>query len=248
MERWLKQTKRWSTKYKEGKIIHTIFQRKVHKQKIQQIRANLASITNKPHVIAITETWLEDSLPDFELQGYELYKKNRTSETSSKKEGGGVLIAVRKDLVLNEITWCDKTLECVCVNVNVNNVIIMICVCYFAKPHKHESFLRFSEFIYNLKLKWPNRKICILGDFNLPGLKWKNLKGIISTEGKQCIIEERKIKNTTLEYFNSLNLNYAECPTNNSGNVLDLVFTDVGEAKVSVCEEPLLDVDKFHYR
>lgn len=244
---WSKRLKKWSTKYKEREITNTILQCQIHKKKIHLLKANLASISTKPHVIAITETWLDNSVPDFELQGYEVYKKNRTSETSVKKEGGGVLIAVRKDLVLNEVTWCDEKLECVCVNLSVNNVIISICVCYFAKPHRHEYFLFFCEFINKIKLKWPSRKICVLGDFNLPGLRWNNSKGNICVEGRQSIIEERRIGNTLLEYLNLLHLSYAECPTNNNGNVLDLVFSDAGETRVSICEEPLLDVDRFHY-
>lgn len=50
-----------------------------------------------------------------------------------------------------------------------------------------------------------------------------------------------------LECFNSLGPSYVECPTNGNCNTLDLVFSDIMEAKVDIADDPLIEVDMFHH-
>ena len=51
----------------------------------------------KPHIIAITETWGKDSISDasFQLEGYNMYRNDR--ENTKYKFGGGTLLYINKN-------------------------------------------------------------------------------------------------------------------------------------------------------
>ncbi len=52
------------------------------------------SLSHKPHIIAITESWLHDksSDPEIEIRDYRLFRKDR------KGRGGGALLCIRSSL------------------------------------------------------------------------------------------------------------------------------------------------------
>ncbi len=52
------------------------------------------SVFNKPHIIAITESWLHDKIsdPEIEIRDYRLFRKDR------KGGGGGALLFIRSSL------------------------------------------------------------------------------------------------------------------------------------------------------
>ena len=62
--------------------------------------------TNKPHVLAVNETWLDDSFSDAEVSipEYNVFRRDRNYN------GGGVAIYVAKNLTCNRInlTWADN--------------------------------------------------------------------------------------------------------------------------------------------
>ncbi len=52
------------------------------------------SVSHKPHIIAITESWLHDKIsdPEIEIRDYRLFRKDR------KGRGGGALLFIRSSL------------------------------------------------------------------------------------------------------------------------------------------------------
>ncbi len=52
------------------------------------------SVSHKPHIIAITESWLHDKIldPETEIRDYSLFRKDR------KGRGGGALLFLRSSL------------------------------------------------------------------------------------------------------------------------------------------------------
>ena len=76
-------------------------------------------------LIAIAETWLNDSVFDSEILingGYNIFRKDRSKETSDKQDGGGVILAVNSNLNASrrhdleedklEILWVQVHLDC----------------------------------------------------------------------------------------------------------------------------------------
>lgn len=66
--------------------------------------AELAANTN-PNVIGITETHLDSSFQDGEIDipGYSIIRQDREREISRKKKGGGIVAYVREDIETENI-------------------------------------------------------------------------------------------------------------------------------------------------
>ena len=79
-------------------------------------------------VIIITETWLDDDINDNELfsNQYIVYRKDRSLNTSEKKWGGGVLIAVNKSLKSKILPISDPSIEEVWISVQFED--LQVCV------------------------------------------------------------------------------------------------------------------------
>ena len=90
-------------KSKKEKLCIQYLNARSAKKKIQLLKQNLIASTRPPHIIALTETWFDESVPDFDIPGYDVYKKNRTPDTSKKKEGGGLINCNWRGLLSNNI-------------------------------------------------------------------------------------------------------------------------------------------------
>ena len=57
--------------------------------------------TVKPHIIVLTETWLDTNTDEvfYSIDGYNVYRSDRSGLSSARSGGGGTLIAVCKSLV-----------------------------------------------------------------------------------------------------------------------------------------------------
>ena len=89
----------------------------------------------KPTVIAVTETWMDDSY-SLELEGYATpFKNNRNIE------GGGVLLAVRKELeqISTEVKRTKDVMESLWIVINNTKIRIRIGVVYF--PQEQDCLL-----------------------------------------------------------------------------------------------------------
>ena len=85
-------------------------------------------------VIALTETWLDDSVHDEEILSnsrYNVFRKDRNIAVSKKRDGGGVLLAVnskflckrRHDLETDiEIIWIECKID------NARKLFLVLCI------------------------------------------------------------------------------------------------------------------------
>lgn len=74
-------------------------------------------------ILVLIETWLSSDFLDSELQftDFNIYRKDRSADTSDKTRGGGVLIAVRKYLSSQLIVPVSKSIEDLYVKFNYGN-------------------------------------------------------------------------------------------------------------------------------
>ena len=117
-------------------------------------------------VIAISETWLKDSMNinEFSLQNYSMYNINRQS-----KRGGGVLLYVLNKYDVqtrNDMSFCeDDVFECITVELEIPNAKNIMLSCGYRPPGGNielfnETFKKFLESV--------NHKNYILcGDLNI---------------------------------------------------------------------------------
>jgi Reverse transcriptase (RNA-dependent DNA polymerase) len=185
----------------------------------------LSSVLAQEHdFIALTETWLNDSVKDAELFDgrYIVFRRDRGSR------GGGVLLAVRADRVLSArpLEYLHTVGEHLWINVELPRTSIIICVLYFPPTQNHAVsdafFVKLQEECIHLR----NKKIMILGDFNTIAL------GHLSSEvSYMCELY-------SLSDVNNVN--------NSFGKKLDLILTNLNCASTVKSNICIVPEDKYH--
>ena len=109
------------------------------RSKVVRISDHVKRSNMTEHFYALVETWLTEDIASEELFGsnYHVFRCDRNRELSNRKDGGGVLLAVRNDLRSVLISSNSRSLgdvvDAVFVQVCVpNSVKINIAVCM---PH-----------------------------------------------------------------------------------------------------------------
>ena len=164
-------------------------------------------------IFALTETWLNDSVPDSLIDpklNFHVVRNDR-----KLKRGGGVLLLIPKHFryILNkEYTITNKMFEMVSVTIYINRVPINVSAVY-RPPNNIFDDQDEAKFISSLSfLLSMNVMSIVLGDLNFPGINW--------TSG----IGSSKIERTFVEMFHDS----GACQIVNFGtrgsNILDVVL------------------------
>ena len=194
--------------------------------KITELQFNVS--VNKPDVIILNETWLKSSILDseiFDLEAYKVFRLDRSQKTHPpdphdpkkfRKYGGGVLIAIKAQLVVqtNYIELKSKS-EFLAVEFKLNDSTkIIIATCYRVGTLGYTSLNEISKSIKTIIRKRGVREFVLVGDFNLTKIDWSDQSSRSSLE--------QEFLNMFAE--NSL-LQCIYVPTHRQGNTLDLLFT-----------------------
>ena len=183
--------------------------------------SNLASDT-KSDIIIGTETWLVSPEEDEEnghknsellLEDYDIFRRDRPTR------GGGVLIAVKKDLCCEEISSSKET-EAIFCKINIKNSRPLVIGSVYRAPDLDLELCRkLSAEIYNTFNKSQGSIFWLGGDFNLPDINWKN-------QDIQSNRYPHQINELFLEMSQDLGLQQlVDFPTRGT-SILDLFFTN----------------------
>ena len=183
----------------------------------------------KIDIAILNETWFKNTIADSEFlhpDRYKIFRTDRSKETHPpdpsnptrfRRNGGGVMIAVRSDLQLSskEIRLQGGA-EILAVEFRTpSGIKFIICTCYRVGTL---GFANHEKILGSLKSLFKRRglsKLFILGDFNLTGVSWSTLSG-------SCPIEQ-----SFVESF--IDLGLQQCvlpPTHCKGKTLDLLLTN----------------------
>ena len=169
-------------------------------------------------VLAITETWLTSNVSNSELipQGYTIHRMDRPGD----KIGGGVLIAVKNSL---SSSTCETlvTDEILAVNVTLNQNCNITFICTYKPPNANNSLFNTNLQAVLSSATKNNSKICLLGDFNFPHIRWKN-DGMGEPKSYDDTIFCETLEDFSFQQMNIL-------PSTRHGNVLDLILTNFTE-------------------
>ena len=134
---------------------------------IDNITAFLNALSVSPDILAITETWLNDTNKHlYQITGYNSYHLVRTTRGQ-----GGVSIYISNNIQceqLQELTILNESLEMNTIKVTDNSCNYVICAIY--RPHsKHEAVEEFSNtlFAHLQKDVVKRSKTIIIGDLNI---------------------------------------------------------------------------------
>jgi len=177
--------------------------------------------------ISITETWLNSSVLDGEIlpQGFTIHRKDR-EETAPDQRGGGVMLAFhtslhsrrRKDL---EATGCE-ILVC---EVSCASRSLGVILCYRPPSADKRAFNRSLEItLLNVAKEYPI--FCVLGDFNLPAIRWCAADDVCNNADSDFV----RLMNSF--FLTQLNVT----PSNVHNHIIDLIFTNTLDLIENVCD------------
>lgn len=210
----------------------------------QNIRAN------NYDVIVLVETWLCDSIFNNEIcdDRYDVFRFDRDLIAVGKTTGGGVLIAVRRELnaTINDDKTCSPT-EMLWVTIPSNSFnskhdLHLLAVYIPGGPCQLSDLERMALTVEKYTHNITKDHCIILGDFNLPWIKW-------GPDGpdmnNRCMTDLRILTQNLLNLFLSNGFTQHNLFSNQSGNILDLIFSNFS-LELSKCDIPILKEDIYH--
>ena len=183
-------------------------------------------------MVMVTETWLNNCITNNEIlpKGYQIIRKDRDAD----KRGGGVLIALRDDIVYNRLisgkncpNWSDH-LEIIAIELDLlNSKKSLLCVCYRPPSYGLNEWLElFSAFLQETS-NYEN--VFITGDFNFPDLTWNS--SLVPNKPERSITDgSSEFRELTFDFF----LHQVNMYPTRHNNILDLVLTTTPENVVNL--------------
>ena len=136
---------------------------------LDKFKVLLASLDQKPDVIALTETWMtvDDDTSDYKLGGYQPIEANPRKE--AKRRSGGLAFYIRNDFHYTQVEFVSD-IECSILKVNYNDKDSkLFCVIYRPDTYKPTQFVEHFEDLL-LFLKALKYESFLFGDFNIDTL------------------------------------------------------------------------------
>ncbi|KAL1381077.1 hypothetical protein pipiens_013730 [Culex pipiens pipiens] len=199
------------------------------------------------HVIAVSETWLRDGILDSELSSnYQFFRKDRSPATSELRRGGGCLVAVKNglDATLVKLAGYDH-LEQTIIRVKVRRQNVFLCCIYIRPNSPNDIYLSHYAAVREVLSKADvNDLVIVVGDYNLPGLRWT------FDDDVNAFIPNNASTEIELDLMESLLTSGMQqvCNLSNArGNILDLAFVNDAD-RVDLIEPPsaILKPDRHH--
>lgn len=196
-------------------------------------------------IVCITESYLLDSVSDGELcdpDDYSIFRRDRRSSASLKKDGGGVLLLVKNDLHSAAIPEFQSEAEDLWVLVTVSdNFKFYLCSVYLPPLDEHA----LSCFVANLDRvgTLTDLPVVLCGDFNRPYLEW-------SCFGDDTHLIPTHVDNGSTAFVDSVTfsgLMQFNTVRNCNNRLLDLVFCNSNIlSNISRSDLPIIEEDSHH--
>lgn len=190
-------------------------------------------------IVAITETWLTDGIFDAEVSDdrYDVHRCDRSQLVTGRSRGGGVMLLTKRHLSsqcdsdprsADEAALFDSvhvTIPGYKINSRMDLHIICIYIPGSRLSSKDQALDGATAYLDTLCKRFPQDNYLILGDFNIPHLKWESNEsknyglsptGLLTGESLQQFLDFTYHHH--LEQYNSV--------SNDNGKFLDLVFSN----------------------
>lgn len=196
--------------------------------------------------MALQETWFDSTVEDHELTkntNFVIERQDRSHTTHPKKGGGGVALIIRNALTYKRMIFQDvKFLNYACVLLQ-NPKLCIVCV-YFPQGFPEASVKDFAALMNNLQ-NISKTAVLVIGDFNMPMLKWLDDDDI---PGSFLPLAGGEIDTDFVNILFGQDLKQIAPPPTNR-NHLDLVYVDDVESfhMVEVQEVDLIDRVSIHH-
>jgi hypothetical protein len=198
-------------------------------------------------IIMLVETNFNVDIDDTEIldSRYIIYRCDRSSLSSHKSSGGGVLIAVDRNYKSERLSFGGESIEQIWIKLTVSKKTYLLCCVYLPPDCSCDSYhthLKSVEACFNSCNV--NDNILICGDFNLPNVSWAQIGSCTDLLPNNVTSDKESV---TVDGMASCNLVQINKIPNVREVFLDLFFCNFNdEATVHICETPLLNLDIHH--
>lgn len=206
-------------------------------------------------VVLLTETWLLDGVNDAELfsDSYTVWRRDRDYASVGQTRGGGVLIAVRRDLAAHARPEWHSTAEDIWISIDIKSkrqdvFKLHIGCLYLCQQNQGLSFSsqlkNFSEQALFSYTNNPQDSFFIAGDFNMSDICWSsnNDADYLTPSFISSNINHNEL-NDLLNLCDWHQFNHVK---NNFDTLLDLIFATGSVPVVHRCTSPLVPEDPYH--
>lgn len=203
------------------------------KTKLDELKYNM--LNNDCDIIALTETWLNESIytAEFNCVDRIAFRKDRNRIVTGKSQGGGVLLAVRNNLIVNEVKVFDDDQEALCIRVGLDgNHLLYVVVVYITPNSPSNVYEHFFEKIETFLVNQVRSECMIIGDFNIPSY----------VDQLSCNDNLNALRGF-LAFNNLIQVNQIK---NQNGVILDLVIASFDNVRVDKSDDCVLPVDSHH--
>ena len=187
--------------------------------------------TNRPDIIILNETWLKKSIMSKNVfpDNYKVFRVDRslkshpwdpTRPKKFRKNGGGVLIAHRTDIDISSIKFTKAKAVAELLSImfkTQSGKKFCISTFYRVGTLGIENFQEFERHFRTLAMDRKLHKHVLIGDFNLSNVSWPD--GLTT-----CDLQSQFLNFLTGDLGHTQMISD---PTHKSGNVLDLLFTNI---------------------
>lgn len=237
--------------------MHTVKVISIYYQNVRGLRTKtnefLTNILSRDiDIIVLTETWLNDNIHCSELfdKCYTVYRADRDLNLTTKKDGGGCLVAVKSKYYSCRLNYWETAKDDLWISiVKSDNEKLFINTKYIdcqSTLDQYNVHLKKIEEIVNVCS--PNSEFLLLGDYNLSdSITWKvDLDGVCSAHnisGQKKLMAHALVD--TLAIANLKQFNHVK---NHLNRTLDLVLSNIDYSKISLTEDidPLVCIDNNH--
>lgn len=192
--------------------------------KLQTLYMNILS--NSYDVIVLTETWLTSDIRDSEFidERYVVFRCDRDRLATNKKDGGGVLIAVLRELrgTILKTQLFNSDVEQILVQIPAaqQHTRHIIGVAYIPPASRAEVYEQYLDMLQGLANSPNCSSYHFFGDYNLPGIDWEQIGNHASVRHTDST---GRILLNFINIINGIQYNYTK---NSLGRVLDLIISN----------------------
>lgn len=190
--------------------------------------------SNAYDILCFTESWLNVKVTDGLLDPQALFNIYRSDRPNNS--GGGVFVAIKKNIQSHSLIFETTDLDCVEVvvcSILLSNVCLTLICVYIAPNLSTEKFI--SSISYLSKLCSTDGQHIVLGDFNQPNIDWVN-----------CSVPNNAKCQALFNFSIDSGFQQLVSTETRKNNILDLVFTNdpllISELDV---DEPFGSSDHF---
>ena len=213
-------------------------------QNVRGLNTKLSTVTHHVShcmydILFLTETWLSDNINSNELgmTNYNIFRMDRSCVNNRlKSQGGGVLVAVAKNIAAEQWNASDTVEQVFVILPNLK----LILGCIYLPDYQSPGLLeRHFDDLDAASMAYPNFNILLAGDYNTPGVAWDswNSESSPSIMGPKARIIFDAMRLHHLHQHNHV--------PNVSNNFIDLVLSDVTCMDLRGAE-PLVAPDVAH--